>query len=117
MATQDEKIESALYMVRNFMVGDDEQTRIEDEQYYEDLDHPWRDMVKALAEAGEYNIAIRIYVRLLLKNVHPDKLKSAQIKWIDNWLKTETMPASEKANERKVLTDMLAEGLSLIMLQ
>ena len=64
--------ESAAYMIRNLQTGDDEQTRIEDEWYMEELP---KDLATGceylLSEEGgyDYDGAILIYVRWHLRQV------------------------------------------------
>lgn len=64
--------ESAAYMVRNLITGDDEQTRIEDEWFHEELPKELADACKYLvsnAGAYDYDGAILIYVRWHLLQV------------------------------------------------
>ncbi len=66
--TKQGHLESAIYMARNVSTGDDEQTRIEDEQFLEELPPQLRAACEYLCTTGhDYDGACVIYVRWHLR--------------------------------------------------
>lgn len=73
--TDYDHFESAAYMIRNLYTGDDEQTRVEDQQYLDELPSELAAAVTYLCNAGkseDYDGACLIYIRWHLLQVIRD---------------------------------------------
>ncbi len=80
------EIQRGVYMLRNLVVGDGEQYRIEDLHYLAELPSEAKAAAKyMLKTANDQNTACAIYIRHMLKNITPDQFKVAVKEFLVDW--------------------------------
>ncbi len=63
------------YMLRNLYIGDDEQTRIEDPKYWEDMPDKMKPVMQGLVGEGFYDEAIIIFAKYWFHTCTEDEWK------------------------------------------
>lgn len=116
--TNHEHLVAAAYMIRNLYTGDDEQTRVEDQQFLDELPSELAAGVTYLCNAGEhedYDGACLIYIRWHLLYVirdwykwdkHKDAFIQAATEVYDGLYRWEDMTKEEKEDAEEGRTEI-----------
>jgi len=100
-----------LYMVRNFMTGDDEQTRIEDSEYWKMLPERFLSIMRELVEIGEYDTAIQIFVNQGIKKFGFKELVESIPHFVDEFTEDMGVHDDDIEDEKISLTTDVHNGL------
>jgi hypothetical protein len=115
--TKQEHLESAIYMIRNLLTGDEEQIRIEEEDYLLELPDELSAACRLFIGRNDHNAAIWIYAHWHLREaVEPHEYTvdlaalAEAAKTVSVNLRGDESDESEAASEREEQTDWVVEA-------